>query len=327
MRTLLEAKDINALYVTSKSNIYAVNNVSLEIKEKEMLGIVGESGCGKTTLVKTIYGFIEPPLKVTQGKVVFYISEENSVDMLSPLNREKIREKIWWKNISWIPQGAQNALNPMLRIRDIFIETLKKSLVDIDKNEMMKFIEDHISKFSLPKDVLAAYPHQLSGGMKQRVTIALAMAFKPKLILADEPTSALDVVNQKIVLGMLKEINSMHGSSIVLVSHDIDIIGTVCDRVAVMYAGDLLEMGETENLLKEPLHPYTKALIGSLPRLGDKSRREGLKGQPPDLTSPPSGCKFHIRCPYAKTVCKEKKPPYIEVKPTHSLTCWLYVSE
>ncbi|MEM1515589.1 MAG: ABC transporter ATP-binding protein [Candidatus Bathyarchaeia archaeon] len=321
MRTILEAKDISAFYVAGKSNIYAVNNVSLEIKEKEILGIVGESGCGKTTLVKIIYGFIEPPLKVIRGKVTFYISEEDYVDMLSPLSREKV----WWKHISWIPQGAQNALNPMLRIRDIFIETLKKSLVNMDKNEMMKFIENHISKFSLPKDVLAAYPHQLSGGMKQRVTIALAMAFKPKLILADEPTSALDVVNQKIVLGILKEINSIHGSSIVIVSHDIDIIGTMCDRIAVMYAGDLLEMGETESLLKEPLHPYTKALIESLPRLGDKSRREGLKGQPPDLTSPPSGCKFHIRCPYTKTICKEKKPPYIEVKPTHSLTCWLYV--
>jgi len=327
MRTLLEAKNINALYVTGGSNIYAVNDVSLEIKEKEMVGIVGESGCGKTTLVKTIYGFIEPPLKVTQGKVILHMDEENSVDMLSSLNREKIEREVWWKHISWIPQGAQNALNPTLRIRDIFAETLKKTLINMDKNEMLKFIEDHILKFGLSKDILAAYPHQLSGGMKQRVTIALAMAFKPKIILADEPTSALDVINQRVILGMLKEINSSYGTSVVLVSHDIDIIGVICDRTAVMYAGNLLETGRTEDLLKEPLHPYTKALIESLPRLGDKSRKEGLKGQPPDLRKPPLGCKFHVRCPCAKDVCKEKNPPFMEVKPNHFLSCWLYLSE
>jgi len=324
MRKLINIKNINASYVTSKGVINAVNDVSLEIKEGEMLGIVGESGCGKTTLMKIIYGFIEPPLKVIQGRVIFNIEEDNlnNVDILS-LSREDLRKKIWWRYISWIPQGAQNVLNPTTKIYGIFVETIKR-FTNMDEKEMLKFVKDYVLKFNLPEDILTAYPDQLSGGMKQRVIIALATILKPKVILADEPTSALDVVTQKVILRMLRDICDEYGVSIILVSHDIDVIGVVCDRTAVMYAGNIVEVSETDSLFKEPLHPYTKALIESLPRLGDKSVKKGLKGQPPDLANPPSGCRFHPRCIYARDMCKKKKPPLIEVKSGRSVACWLY---
>jgi len=322
MSTLIDIKGVDASYIVGKSRIHAVDDVSLKIKEGEIIGIVGESGCGKTTLLKVIYGFIEPPLKVTQGKVMFHVEREDpGTDILS-LNREVLSREIWWKYVSWIPQGAQNSLNPTLKIRDIFIETLK-NFTNMDR-ELLKFIEGCTLKFNLPNDVLTAYQHQLSGGMKQRVIIALAVALKPKLVLADEPTSALDVVNQKVLLHMIRSICNDYRTSIVLVSHDMDVVGVTSDRIAVMYAGNIVETGEAVNLLKDPLHPYTKALIDSLPRLGDKTIRRGLKGQPPDLANPPLGCKFHDRCPLAQDICRRKKPPLIEVKSDRSVACWLY---
>lgn len=326
MSSLIEVKEVNASYITSKGEINAVNDASLEIRSSEILGIVGESGSGKSTLMKIIYGFIEPPLRVTRGDVILH-EDRGSVGMnILSLDRETLRKRIWWRFISWIPQGAQNSLNPTLRIRDIFIETLKR-FVNMDKRELVSFVEDHILKLGLPRDILTAYPHQLSGGMKQRVVIALAIALKPKVVLADEPTSALDVVTQGVVLNMLKNIRDQYGTSIVLVSHDMDVVGVLSDRIAVMYAGNVVEVGDADNLLENPLHPYTRALIESLPRLGDKRERKGLKGQPPDLMNPPSGCRFHPRCPYAESICMRKSPPFVKVESNRFIACWLYAGD
>jgi len=322
MSTIMKISDVDASYIINeKTQVYAVSRVSLELKQGEIMGIAGESGCGKSTLMKVIYGFIEPPLKVSRGEVKLYI-HNNGFNILS-MDRDSLRSKIWWKHISWIPQGAQNVLNPTLRIRDHFIETIR-TFTKKNKEEAYEMAKEHILGLGLPEDVLTAFPHQLSGGMRQRVIIALSIILRPEVILADEPTSALDVVNQKIILQMFRTIRDEHKSTVVLVSHDMDVHGVVTDRVAIMYAGNIVEIGNTDDIFDEPLHPYTKALIESLPRLGERSIKKGLGGQPPDLTRPPPGCRFHPRCPYAKDICTKEEPPEIDLGEGRKVKCWLY---
>ncbi|MDK6028476.1 ABC transporter ATP-binding protein [Ignisphaera sp. 4213-co] len=310
-------------FIVGEKRVYvdAVSNVNIGFEESLVYGIAGESGCGKSTLLKLLYGFLAKPLTVKSGNVKLYISN-NYIDILR-LSDDVRRYKVWWKEISWIPQNAMSVLNPVQRIRDHFTEILTVHM-DMDKEDALKYSLEHVEGLGLSKDVLNAYPHQLSGGMRQRVVIALALLLKPKIVLADEPTSALDVVVQRGVMQMLLDKQKEMKNSLVLVSHDMGIHAMVTNRLAIMYAGKVVEFGDTDAVFEKPLHPYTKALIDSLPRIGDKNPRQGLSGSPPDLSNPPPGCRFHPRCPFAMDICRKEIPPTIEIEKNRYVSCWLY---
>lgn len=304
-----------------KRYIEAVSNVSLGFEENTVYGIAGESGCGKSTFLKLLYGFIVKPLVVKGGHVELHLSEKY-VDILAIPQNVK-RYSIWWKEISWIPQNAMNVLNPVQKISEHFIEVLTAH-TDMDKKEALRYASEYVEGLGLSKSILDAYPHQLSGGMRQRVVIALALLLKPKVVLADEPTSALDVVVQRGVMQLLLNKQKELRNTLIIVSHDMGLHAMITDKLAVMYAGKIVETGKTDDTFEKPLHPYTKALIDSLPRVGDKNIRQGLSGSPPDLSNPPPGCRFHPRCPYAMDICRKKEPPLIEVEKSHQVSCWLY---
>ncbi|RLG86746.1 MAG: ABC transporter ATP-binding protein [Thermoprotei archaeon] len=302
----------------------AVSGVTLEAYENEVLGIAGESGCGKSTLLKIIYGYVKPPLTVRSGRVLVDTGK-GSIDVLS-MDLEERRSRIWWRYISYIPQNAMNVLNPTSRIRDHFAEVLRLHQ-GLDREEAYRVAAEYVTQLGLPRDVVNAFPHQLSGGMRQRVVIALALIMKPRVVLADEPTTALDVVVQRGILQTLIERQRELRNTLILVTHDMGVHAMLTDRIAIMYAGKIVEIGRTEEVFEKPLHPYTRMLIESLPRLGDKRVRKGLAGQPPDLRSPPPGCRFHPRCPYTTDRCRREEPPLVEVEKGHWVACWLYAKK
>ncbi|ACM23556.1 MULTISPECIES: ABC transporter ATP-binding protein [Thermotoga] len=323
METLVEGKNLKAYYVLEfwgkKRTIRAVDNVSLKIFSGEIYGIAGESGCGKSTLLKTLLANLEPPLRLFGGELNYWL-DSKPVNVVSL--KEEERRRLKWRFISYIPQGSMHVLNPVKRIRDTFMEILK-SHVRRQKETFLEMAIEHLKALGLPSRVLDMFPHQLSGGMRQRVTIALATLLKPRIILADEPTTALDVVAQRAVIQLIKKIQKELKNTIVLVTHDMGIHAQVTTRMAIMYAGKIVEEGPTLEIFKEPLHPYTRYLIQSLPRVGDKQLREGIPGSPPSLVSPPSGCRFHPRCPHATQRCEEEEPVFLEVNPGHRAACFL----
>jgi len=296
----------------------AVSGVTLSAYTNEVVGIAGESGSGKTTLVKIIYGLVRPPLVVKSGSV--YINTEGGrVDVLSVEDKRRI----WWKYISYIPQNSMNVFNPVQKIKDHFAETLKTHL-GVRKEEAYEMAGEYLEKIGLSREVLNSYPHQLSGGMRQRIAIALALILRPKVVLADEPTTALDVVVQRGILQMLLEKQRELKNTLIIVTHDMGIHAMLTDRLMIMYAGKVAEVGNTHEVFQKPLHPYTQALISSLPRIGDKSVRRGLHGMPPNLANPPLGCRFHPRCPFAMDICRRSEPPLMEVGAGRLVSCWLY---
>jgi peptide/nickel transport system ATP-binding protein len=325
MDLVLRGLNIKGVYEMSNLYVDAVNNVSLELYKNEIFGIAGESGCGKSTLVKILYGYIEPPLKLKSGSIELYSSNNEKPFMISSLSLDDLRNTVWWKHISYIPQNSMNVLNPTTRIRDHFAE-MYKTYMGMKKKEAYAMARKYLEEFGLPSDALQAFPHQLSGGMRQRIVIAMSLLLQPDVVLADEPTSALDVINQRAALMFLKKAQERLKNTIVLVSHDMGIHSVLTDRMGVMYAGNIVEVGGTHAIFEKPLHPYTKALIDSLPRLGDKARRTGLKGQPPDLRQPPSGCRFHPRCPYSKPICQREEPKLVKIEKDREVSCWIYAS-
>ncbi|MBS7633947.1 ABC transporter ATP-binding protein [Candidatus Bathyarchaeota archaeon] len=324
MDLVLRGLNIKGGYEMSKVYVDAVNNVSLELYKNEIFGVAGESGCGKSTLVKILYGYIEPPLKLKSGSIELYSNDEKSF-MISSLSLDDLRKTVWWKHISYIPQNSMNVLNPTTRVKDHFAE-MYKTYTGMKKKEAYAMARKYVEDFGLPSDALQAFPHQLSGGMRQRIVIAVALLLQPAMVLADEPTSALDVINQRAALMFLKKAQERLKNTIVLVSHDMGIHSVLTDRMGVMYAGNIVEVGGTQAIFEKPLHPYTEALIESLPRLGDKSQRTGLKGQPPDLRQPPSGCRFHPRCPYSKPICQKEEPEHGKREKDRRVSCWIYAS-
>jgi len=322
---LLTVKDLRAYYRTEvygiSRTVRAVDDVSFELYPNEIYGVAGESSCGKTTLIKVISGNIKPPLKAHSGSVRYQFGSYEA-DMLT-ISPDEMRRNIRWKEISYIMQGSMSVLNPVRKVIKTFEDIVETHQGIVDQKAFMEKIQAHINILGLPVDVLNAYPHQLSGGMRQRVAIALATIFHPRMIIADEPTTALDVVVQRGVLQMLKNIQAESKNTVLLVTHDMAVHANVADRVMIMYAGRIVEEAPTEVIFKAPRHPYTKHLISSLPMIGVRKTKTSLRGAPPNLANPPSGCRFHPRCPLAIDICQVEVPEMITTEGLHRVACHL----
>jgi len=327
-KTVLRAENLQAYYLLEVHGnpkvVQAVDNVNLEIYENEVYGIAGESGCGKTTLLKALYGAFDPPLRLINGKVI-YIDKDDEIEVTSLGADEK--RKIRWDFISYVPQGSMSVLNPVTRVRDSYKDFIESHGIGKSQEDALALAQEHIIELGLPGNILDAYPHQLSGGMRQRVTIALAALLKPSIMIGDEPTTALDVVVQRGVVQLLKDIQRNFENTIIMVTHDMGVHANIADRIGIMYAGKFVEEADTETIFGDPQHPYTKFLIDSLPRFGDKTTRESAPGSPPDLAKLPTGCPFHPRCPYVMEQCTEQMPDLINIADHHKVACWLITGE
>jgi peptide/nickel transport system ATP-binding protein len=323
--TLLQVKNLCAYYQTElygiSRTVRAVDGVSFELFPNEIYGVAGESSCGKTTLIKVISGNVKPPLKVVAGSVEYQFGSY-SVDMLH-ISQEELRRSVRWKQISYVMQGSMSVLNPVRKIIKTFEDIVDTHDQITDKKKFLEQARDHVNRLGLPTEVLNSYPHQLSGGMRQRVALVLATIFEPSLIITDEPTTALDVVVQRGVLQMIKNIQATSRNTVLLVTHDMAVHANVADRVMIMYAGRIAEEAPTETIFNASRHPYTQHLIHSLPMIGERSDKAGLRGSPPNLANPPSGCRFHERCPYAKDICRTEVPEMLSVGTQHRVACHL----
>jgi peptide/nickel transport system ATP-binding protein len=346
---ILRTDQLQTFYVLdmhgTQKIVKAVNGVDMRIYENEIYGIAGESGCGKTTLLKALFNDIVPPLRLIGGKVYYRINDKVEIDAttLSPEEKRKLRLVY----ISYIPQGSMSVLNPVLKIKETYEDFIASHVVREVRASIRKpvnetfndFIASHVTvrsreeifelarrqilELGLPKNVLDVYPHQLSGGMRQRVTIALAALMKPRIMIGDEPTTALDVVVQRGVIQMLKDIQRNLKNTIVIVTHDMGVQANIADRIGIMYAGKIVEEAATEQIFGRPLHPYTQFLINSLPKLGDKTVRGSVPGSPPSLVDLPDGCPFHPRCPKVMEICRQQMPDFSYPDENHKVACWL----
>ncbi len=327
-KTILRTEGLKAFYILEVQGeqkiVKAVNDVDLEIYEDEIYGIAGESGCGKTTLLRTLFNEINPPLRLIDGEIYYYINDE-AVDVVR-LNAEQKR-KLRMEYISFIPQGSMSVFNPVLKIKGTFEDFIGSHSSKKNREQILDLAYQRVLELGLPENVLDVYPHQLSGGMRQRVTIALASSLNPSIMIGDEPTTALDVVVQRGVVQMLKEIQKELKNTIIMVTHDMGVHANVADRIGIMYAGKIVEEAPTEKIFAEAAHPYTQFLINSLPKFGDKTIRESAPGSPPSLADLPKGCPFHPRCPHVKDICREEMPEYTQLAKDHRAACWLIGEE
>jgi peptide/nickel transport system ATP-binding protein len=322
--TILRTEQLKAFYVLDVQGTQkvakAVNEVDLDIYENEVYGIAGESGCGKTTLLKALFSAFEPPLRLIGGKIYYHmVNDFVDVTTLSAEEKRKLRMEY----ISYIPQGSMSVLNPVLKLKESYEDFISSHVSGRSREETFELARKHIIELGLPKNILDAYPHQLSGGMRQRVTIALAALLRPRIMIGDEPTTALDVVVQRGVIQLLLDIQKKLKNTIILVTHDMGVHANVADRIGIMYAGKIVEEATTFQIFERPLHPYTQFLINSLPKFGDKSVRESVPGSPPSLIDLPDGCPFHPRCPHAMNICREQMPRFCHPLHNHKVACWL----
>lgn len=324
-RIILRTEQLKAFYILemhgTQKIVKAVNEVGLTIYENEIYGIAGESGCGKTTLLKSLINDFAPPLRLIGGKIYYHIHSNGEVD-ITRISAEEMR-RLRMEYISYIPQGSMSVLNPVLKLKETYEDFIGSHLSEQSREETFELARSQIQVLGLPKNVLDLYPHQLSGGMRQRVTIALASLLKPRIMIGDEPTTALDVVVQRGVIQMLKTIQENFKNTIILVTHDMGVHANIADRIGIMYAGKIVEEGTTEQIFREPLHPYTQFLINSLPKFGDKNVRGSVPGSPPSLANLPTGCPFHPRCPHVKEICRQQMPDFSYPDEDHKVACWL----
>lgn len=318
---MLKINKLHASYQTIHGDVHVVNDVSFTIQDNEIFGIAGESGCGKTTLLKLLYDMVSYPLRIDSGDVELIVEKEGK----SVRRKSGEIRKSWWEDISYIPQAAQSVLNPIMRLKKQFLDSIPKERRNGENDkQLLERVAEYLKELELSPDVLNAYPFQLSGGMRQRAIIALAAFMAPSLILADEPTTALDVVVQRGILMMLMRLQRQYRNTLVIVSHDMGVHYQATDRLGIMYSGSFVELGKTEDIFKNPLHPYAVMLIGALPRIGDSSPRAGIAGRPPALTAPPPGCRFAPRCPKASERCRQEVPAFREVQPGRFVACHLF---
>ncbi len=323
---LLEVKNARLYYTTTKGIVKAVDSVSFELNEGETLAVVGESGSGKSTLAKLLVRVWERNVSLVDGEV--YLEGKEVLH----IPESEFRREVRWKKIAMVPQASMNALNPVIKIGDQMIEPLL--LQGTGKEEALKMAMDALEAVGLPRDIVNRYPHQLSGGMKQRVIIAMSIMAHPRIVILDEPTSALDVITQANIMNLLKKLKWEFKLSYIFITHDLALASELADAVAIMYAGKIVEIGGAEDIYQNPSHPYTQGLISSVPTLRVDKSLSFIPGEVPSLINPPPGCRFHPRCPYyrdrdyLKGLCDAKEPPGVKVEGkssrTHLVHCWLY---
>ena len=317
---VVEVNNLKAFYITNaygiQRTVQAVDDISLSIKEGEIYGLAGESGCGKSSLMKVMMGAHKVPLTIVDGGIHYKLGNNQNIKTIDSQNNLNFK----WNEVSYIPQGSMNVLNPVRKIKDIFHDFISTDRI-ISKKDSYEMTSNYLKDLGLQEKVMISYPHQLSGGMRQRVTIALATILWPKVIYADEPTTALDVVVQRGVIQLLKEIQKEKKSTIILITHDLGVHANLAKRIGILYAGKLVEESSAEKILKNPKHPYTKFLINSLPSLDKKNDIESIPGRPPSLNNPPTGCRFHTRCPIAENKCKEVDPDIFDLHDDHRVAC------
>ena len=301
---VLTIRDLRVYFNIRAGTVRAVDGVDLDIAEGEKLGLVGESGSGKTTTALAIMRMIKPPGEIAGGTIS--LDGRDLVELSEPEMRS-----VRGNDIAMVPQAAMNALNPVRRVRDQMLDGLRDHGVNESRNRMQDRLTTLMAQVGLNANVLDLFPHELSGGMKQRVTIAMAICHNPRLILADEPTSALDVVVQRQVMETLEDVRSEIGAAVILVGHDMGLMAQFADRIGVMYAGKLVELATVEQIFANPRHPYTRLLISSLPDTDGKKRLQGIPGLPPSLLAVPPGCPFMPRCPEAMDICGVEVPELI----------------
>jgi oligopeptide/dipeptide ABC transporter ATP-binding protein len=314
---VLEVRDLRVHYATPLGDVIAVNGVSLDLYEGETLGLVGESGCGKSTLAMSILRLVQPPGRIVSGQVRILGND------LVKLGDAELRQ-VRWDQVALIPQGAMNSLNPVMRVKDQIAEAIETHQGKREPAELKERILRLLGMVGLPGRIYSMYPHELSGGMKQRVCIAMAIALTPSVIIADEPTSALDVVVQRVVAQTLLDVKRTLGVSMILIGHDMGLMAQLVDRIAVMYAGNIVEIAPVKEIFAEPLHPYTKLLLASIPSVKERKPLVVTEGLTHDLRRPPPGCIFQLRCPFVMDICREVVPPLRELRPNHYAACHLY---
>jgi peptide/nickel transport system ATP-binding protein len=314
---ILQVRDLRVYYHTTLGAVRAVDGVSFDLRPGERLGLVGESGSGKSTVALALLRLIKPPGRIEAGEVRL-----DGVDLLALPEKEMRRLRL--AAIALVAQGAMNSLNPVLRVRQQIADALRDHGEQLTRAEMAARIRELLADVGLPASAADRYPHELSGGMKQRVVIAIAISLRPKVIIADEPTSALDVVVQRQVVETLRRVQEELGASIILVGHDMGLMAQVVDRLGVMYAGTLAEVSDVKAMFREPLHPYSQALIASLPTLDRKGALRGIPGLTPSLLDAARGCSFRSRCPKAMERCAMETPRLREVRSDRWVACHLY---
>lgn len=315
---LLDIRGLSVEYLVGDTRLRAVDQVSFSINKGETVGLAGESGCGKSTLAFALAKLHKPPALIVEGEVLY-----NGEDVLSFTDEELRRFR--WKETSVVFQSAMNCLNPVISINQQISDVLSAHHPEMNRREIEDRARELLEIVGIHPDRLNQYPHQFSGGMRQRAVLAIALALKPKLIIMDEPTTALDVVVEREIMDQLSELKEQFGFSILLISHDLSLMGEITDRIAVMYAGKLVEIAPTEDVLFKPQHPYTKGLINAFPHLfGEKKELTGIPGNPLSLYSPPAGCYFEERCAERIHTCKSVDPKLITLHPQHKVKCHLF---
>lgn len=315
MDKILEIEGLKVYYKSVMGLYKAVDGVSFDVEKGEVFGIAGESGCGKSTLVEGVLRIIKPPGYVADGRITF-----EGMDLLG-LDEEELR-KIRWHRLSYIPQGSMNSLNPILKAKDQMVDAITTH-TDMSKEEAEEKIPGLLETVGLPEAVAEMYPHELSGGMKQRVIIAAATALNPSLVVADEPVTALDLVVQRGVLQAIANLRDEYSVTVLFIAHDMAVHAQLVDRLAVMYAGKIMEIGSVLDVFKDPLHPYAELLIQAIPSI-EKKKIKGIPGISPSPLKWPSGCGFHPRCPFAMDICKAEVPEPKWIKKGRLVACHLF---
>jgi peptide/nickel transport system ATP-binding protein len=315
---LLDVQHLATYYTTLRGPVRAVEDVNFQLEKGEAMGLAGESGCGKTTVALSLLRILPYNGKIVRGKIL--LKDKDIVK----LSESKIRKDIRWKSMSLIFQGAMNALNPVYKIENQIVEAIRIHEPNVSKGEAAERVGKLFEMVGVEASRAKNYPHEFSGGMRQRAMIAMALASNPDLVIADEPGTALDVIVQAQVLKLLNELKKSLNLSIIMITHDLSIITETCEKLVIMYAGNIAESGDIIAIHKKPLHPYTQDLISAFPDIhAEKRRMTSIPGIPPDLLQPPPGCRFHPRCKYAMDICRKEVPKFIEAGKNHYVACHL----